>query len=106
MELDCEGLMEMGVPIQDFLAKRRNRCIGAILGNAERDFFKQLTPEQRDSFRQLVRDAVGSYHDSVLDLVGAEDGVARNDEVISILERIDRQTRRPSPMGVPLQTGV
>ena len=92
----------MGVPIQDFLAKRRNRCIGSILGNAERDFFKQLTPEQRDTFRQLVRDAVGSYHDSVLDLVGAEDGVARNDEVIGLLERIDAQTRTRTP----LQTGV
>ena len=96
----------MGVPIQEFLAKRRNRCIGAILGNAEREFFNKLTPEQRDSFRHLVRDAVGGYHDSVLDLVGAEDGVARNEEVFTLLERIERQTRRASPASARLQTGV
>lgn len=98
----------MGVPIQDFLAKRRNRCIGSILGNAERDFFSRLTPEQRDSFRQLVRDAVGSYHDSVLDLVQAEDGVVRNEEVLAVLGRIERQVRQrpPLPTGGPLQTGV
>lgn len=92
----------MGVPIQDYLAKRRNRCLGSILGNAERDFFAQLTPAQREKFRELVRNSVGSYHDSVLDLVGAEDGVARNDEVINLLERIDAQTRGRTP----LQTGV
>ena len=96
----------MGVPIQDFLAKRRNRCIGSILGNAERDFFKQLTPEQREAFRQLVRDAVGSYHDSVLDLIGAEDGVERNDIVLALLEQIDRQTKPALPKRAPLQTGV
>ncbi|NUS01917.1 MAG: hypothetical protein HOV97_05060 [Nonomuraea sp.] len=100
-------MTEMGVPIQDFLANRRNRCIGSILGNAERDFFKQLTPEQRDSFRQLVRDAVGSYHDSVLDLVRAEDSV-RNEEVLAALTRIERKVAaRPAlPKGGPLQTGV
>lgn len=88
----------MGVPIQDFLANRRNRCVGSILGNAERDFFDKLTPQQRDAFRQLVRDAVGSYHDSVLDLVRAEDGVMRNEEVLAALTRIERKVQPRSPV--------
>lgn len=100
----------MGVPIQEFLSNRRNRCVGSILGNAERaPWFRELSPTDRDAFRTVVRDAVGSYHDSVLDLVRAEDGVMRNEEVVALLERIEnsvrQERRRPIPT-TPLQTGV
>ncbi len=85
----------MGVPVRDFLKRRRDRAVGSILGYAEREIFNSLTAEQRAGLRQVVLDALNGYHDSVLDLVKAEDGV-RNDVVIEMLERIDRQTRQPS----------
>ena len=82
----------MGVPIQEFLAIRRNRCVGSILGNAERDFFSKLTKAEADAFRTLVRDAIGSYHDSVLDLVRAEDST-RNDLVLEKLTALENTVR-------------
>jgi hypothetical protein len=86
----------MGVPVRDFLKRRRDRAVGSILGYAERELFKSLTPDQRQTFRSVVLDAMNGYHDSVLDLVKAEDGI-RNDAVIDLLERIDQKvtTHRP-----------
>jgi hypothetical protein len=34
----------MGVPVRDFLKRRRDRAVGSILGYAERELFKSLTP--------------------------------------------------------------
>lgn len=79
----------MGVPVRDFLKRRRDRAVGSILGFAEREIFESLSTQQRERLRQTVLDALNGYHDSVLDLVKAEDGV-RNDVVIEILERVDR----------------
>lgn len=100
----------MGVPVQDYLAKRRNRCVGTILGNAERaSWWRKLTPAEQEEHRQLVRDSVGSFFDSVLDLVHAEEGVMRNEEVIATLHRVEShlvQSRRGRVPSVPLQTDV
>ena len=85
----------MSVPVRDFLKRRRDRAVGSILGYAERELFKSLTPEQRQTFRSVVLDAMNGYHDSVLDLVKAEDGV-RNDAVIDLLEKIDRKMTYPA----------
>jgi len=90
----------MGVPVRDFLKRRRDRAVGSILGFAEREIFESLDERQREALRRTVLDALNGYHDSVLDLVKAEDGV-RNDVVIEMLERLDRnlarmQTTRPS----------
>ena len=90
----------MSVQIRDFLKNRRDRALGTILGNAEREVWPKLTQAEREAYRKVVMDAINSYHDSVLDLVKAEDGM-RNDEVIKLLERIETQTRKhlpPSPM--------
>ena len=81
----------MGVPVKDFLKRRRDRAVGSILGYSEREIFDSLTDEQRIGLRKVVLDALNGYHDSVLDLVKAEDGV-RNDRVIELLERIDRRS--------------
>ena len=83
----------MGVPVRDFLKRRRDRLIGSILGYAERELFESLTKEQREGLRKVVIDASNGYHDSVLDLVKAEDGV-RNDKVVELLERVDLHIRR------------
>lgn len=80
----------MGVPVRDFLKRRRDRAVGSILGYAEREIFSSLSVQQREGLRRVVLDAANGYHDSVLDLVKAEDGV-RNDRVIELLERLDRQ---------------
>lgn len=80
----------MSVPVRDFLKRRRDRAVGSILGYAERELFEKLSTSEREKFRQVVLDALNGYHDSVLDLVKAEDGV-RNDAVIEILERLERQ---------------
>ena len=85
----------MSVPVRDFLKRRRDRAVGSVLGYAERELFKSLTPEQRQTFRSVVLDAMNGYHDSVLDLVKAEDGV-RNDAVIDLLEKIDRKMTYPA----------
>jgi hypothetical protein len=82
----------MGVPVRDFLKRRRDRAVGSILGFAERELFRDLSTEQREKLRSVVLDALNGYHDSVLDLVKAEDGV-RNDVVIEILERIEREMK-------------
>lgn len=91
--------MESGVsvPIRDFLKARRDRALGSILGYAERTIYSSMTREQQQEFRNVVLDAMNSYHDSVLDLVKSEDGsVIRNEEVLGLLERIDRHLHRAS----------
>lgn len=82
----------MGVPVRDFLKRRRDRAVGSILGYAEREIFSSLTVEQRESFRRAVLQGIDGYHDAVLDLVKAEDGV-RNDYVVEVLERLDADLR-------------
>lgn len=83
----------MGVPVRDFLKRRRDRAVGSILGYAEREIFKDLNIEQREGLRRVVLDAANGYHDSVLDLVKAEDGM-RNDAVVDLLERINGRLDR------------
>lgn len=94
----------MGVPVRDYLKARRDRALGAILGHFERtEWWKALSTQDREALRRVVIDALNSYHDSVLDLVKAEDGnVARNDEVISLLERLDRNVRQIAPVTAQL----
>ncbi len=81
----------MGVPVRDFLKRRRDRALGMILGHAERSpWWNGLSQTERTSLRQCVIDALNGYHDAVLDLVKAEDGeFARNEAVIELLERIE-----------------
>lgn len=83
----------MSVPVRNFLKNRRDRALGSILGHSEHsDWYEKLTKEQQVSLRKVVIDALNSYHDSVLDLVKADDSV-RNEEVVALLNRIDRSTR-------------
>jgi len=84
----------VSVPIKDFLKARRDRALGSILGHAERELFDQLTLEQQKQLRQVTLDALNSYHDSVLDLVKSENGTVRNEEVLGLLERVDRHLQR------------
>lgn len=82
----------MSVPVRDFLKNRRDRALGTILGHVEREIWPKLDKAERDAVRRVVLDALNGYHDSVLDLVKSEDG-ARNDEIIELLERMDRRWR-------------
>lgn len=80
----------MSVSVKDFLKARRDRALGSILGYAERGVFSRLTMEERAAFRQAVLDALNSYHDSVLDIFKSDDAI-RNDEILALLERVDRK---------------
>lgn len=93
LELTSIGRL-MSVPVRDFLKARRDRALGAILGAAERStWWRKLTDGEREALRRSVMDALNSYHDSVLDLVKSEDTTSvRNDELVALLERIDRNT--------------
>ena len=64
------------------------------MGHAERNIWSKLTREEQESFRRAVLDAINGYHDTVLDLMKAEDGTVRNEEVIEMLQRIERNQRR------------
>lgn len=87
-------MTSVSVPVKDFLKARRDRALGSILGYAERELYDQLSPEQQKQLRQVTLDALNSYHDSVLDLVKSENGTVRNEEVLSLLTRVDRHLTR------------
>lgn len=77
----------MGVPVKDFLRRRRDRALATILNHAEKDLYERLTPAERKAYRACVIDALNSYHDAVLDLMHSEDDqYTRNDEALAILE--------------------
>lgn len=82
----------MAVQVRDFLKARRDRALGTILGYAEREVWPQLPVEEQRAFRALIIEALNGYHDSVLDLVKSDSGDARNEEVIELLEEINRRT--------------
>lgn len=87
----------MGVPVKDFLKRRRDRAVGSILGFAERELFDSLEPEQQQKLRAKVLEACNGYHDSVLDLVSADDST-RNDLVVELLEQLHSKVDRlPEP---------
>ena len=82
--------MDVSLDVRKFLRNRRDRAVGSILGYAEAEIKPKLTQAQWESLRRVVLDATNSYHDTVLDLVKSED-VTRNDKVIALLERLERQ---------------
>jgi hypothetical protein len=84
----------MGVAIRDFLKARRDRALGTIMGFIEREMWDRLNQAERAALRAQVISALDSYHDSVLDLVKSDAGV-RNEELLSLLERVDRHLSRP-----------
>lgn len=81
------------VAVRDFLKARRDRALGSILGHMERTVWHKLTPEEQTSIRNYTIDALNSYHDSILDLQKSEseDDAIRNEEVLTLLERLNRQ---------------
>jgi hypothetical protein len=89
--------MDMGVPVRDFLKRRRDRAVGSILGFAERELFDSLTPELQQKLRRVVLDACNGYHDSVLDLVSADDST-RNDKVLELLEGLHTKVDKRQPL--------
>lgn len=89
----------MSVPVKNFLKARRDRALGSILGYAEREIFPKLTPQERTAFRSIILDSLNSYHDSALDLFKSEVGTVHNEELISLLERVDAAVTHISRSG-------
>lgn len=79
----------MSVPVRNFLKARRDRALGAIMGYAEREIFPKLTAAEQSAFRRVVLESLNSYHDSALDLFKSDVGTVRNDELISLLSRVE-----------------
>lgn len=85
--------MDVSLDVRKFLRNRRDRAVGSVLGYAEENIKPKLTQPQWESFRRVVLDATNSYHDTVLDIVKSDESV-RNDHLISLLERVDRNLKR------------
>jgi hypothetical protein len=81
----------MSVPVRNFLKARRDRALGAILGYAEREIFDKLSPVEQTAFRKVVLESLNSYHDSALDLFKSDVGTVKNDELISLLIRLQER---------------
>lgn len=84
----------MSVAIRNFLKARRDRALGSILGYTEREIFPKLTVTERTAFRNIVLDSLNSYHDSVLDLMKSDQDNVRNEELILLMERLDKHLNR------------
>lgn len=82
----------MSVQIKNFLKVRHDRALGTILGYAEREIYDRLEATERRDFRRAVIDALNSYHEAALDILRSEDGLT-NDEVVAVLERLERHMR-------------
>lgn len=93
----------MAVSIRDFLKHRKDRAVGTILGHLEASLWSRLGPDERDQLRAVVLGAIGSYHDAVLDLMKADD-TTRNDEIVTLLQRIDRHTAGWQPATLSVET--
>lgn len=83
----------MTVNERDFLKARRDRALGTILGYAEREVYASLTPGAQRAFRGLVMEAINGYHDAVLDLVKSDSGDVRNEEILALLDDINRHIK-------------
>ena len=83
----------MGVPVQGFLKKRRDRAVASILGYLERHVRGLLADDEWETMRLKVLDSIDSYHDSVLDIVKSEDDL-RNEHIVELLESIERAVGR------------
>lgn len=90
----------MSVAVKDFLKARRDRALGSILGFAEREIYPKMSPQEKAAFRNVVLDSLNSYHDSVLDLVKSDNGTLRNEELVSMLERLDAHLSKPTSSSV------
>lgn len=60
------------IKVSDFLAIRRKRALGAILGWADRELTGTLNEEQRAGLRKAVTEGLNQFYDAALDLHRAD----------------------------------
>ncbi len=63
----------MQPPIEDILARRRDRTLSYLLGYKENEIDKHLPAEVRASFRRCIVKAIHEYHDLVIDVLSSVD---------------------------------
>lgn len=90
----------MAISARTFVKARRDRAIGAILGQLESELSGKISPDEWAEVRAIVLEGMNSYHDSILDIMKSEDGSERNDEIFALLTTINQQTRAPRPKAV------
>ena len=75
------------------LTERRQRLVGSIMSEAERNLFPHAPAPVRAAFRQKVLEYVGAYHDVALDCMKASvDDGTRNDPTL-LLQAIRSEVR-------------
>lgn len=80
---------------REFLFRRKNRCVGRILGQLERDIFPALEQFQRDRVTALIKNNIGNYHSEVLDVYEDGTGTVYNPISMELQDRLnDRPTTR------------
>jgi len=79
--------------VRRLLTERRQRLVGSIMRDAERNLFPHVPQAAQAAFRQKVLEHIGSYHDVVLDCMKASvDDGTRNDP-LEILQAIRSEVR-------------
>lgn len=64
---------------RELLFRRRNRCVGKLLGTIEGEpYWQQLTKEQQERFRALVKECISEYHSDALTLLETPPGTRFN----------------------------
>lgn len=90
----------MAISARTFVKARRDRAIGAILGQLETELQGKISPEEWAEVRAIVLDGMNGYHDSILDIMKSEDGGVRNEEIFALLTSINQQTRTTRARGI------
>lgn len=89
---------------RQFLAERRKRLVGAVLGYCEQaDWYDELDRAEKEALRQKVLDCIAAFYDDVLDVMKALDGPetgVTNQLVFDLLHEIadDLRSQRPLPV--------
>lgn len=74
---------------RELLFRRRNRCVGKLLGKIEREnFWQELDDEEQDKLRGMVKEAISDYHSDALDILDEPPTTRFNDHAVKARELI------------------
>ena len=77
---------------REFLYQRKNRCVGQLLDQLEKEMFGKLTDEEQKRVRGLVKTKIASYHRDVLDVMEVDQDTAFNAVAMKAKNKLDDST--------------